>query len=71
MAKKALPAAHTLASNQYFDAWAEGWLIDNVSIEKALAVPGVAELLFEEFNNTIIEDFDDNYEGWPKEQLQA
>jgi hypothetical protein len=53
-----MPKPHQTADATTFNAFAEDWIQDNVSIADALAVPGVAQLLLEQFNNNIIDAFD-------------
>lgn len=53
---------HETADATTFHGFQEQWLLDNVDIDKAMAVPGVAELLMEHYNNEVIEAFDEENE---------
>ncbi len=57
-----MPKPHETASPEVFNAFAEGWIESNVSLPTLMAVPGVAALLLEEFNNRIIDAFDEEHE---------
>lgn len=62
-------APHEIASNEFFDAYADEYLANDLTVAQILGCPGVAELLREEFNNKIIEEFDMDHMGCSKEEL--
>ena len=45
-----------------FSSYAEGWIQDNVEAFDILSIPGVMELVMEEYNNDILDDFNKNQE---------
>ena len=45
-----------------FSSYAEGWLQDNVDTFDILSIPGVIELVMEEYHNDIFDDFNKNKE---------
>lgn len=53
---------HMNADPEIFAAFQENWILENVTIEDAMLVPSVANLIIEEFNNKIIDDFDEENE---------
>lgn len=61
---------HQTADPETFNAFREQWIANNVTVEQALAVPGVAELLLEEFNNRIIDAFDEENEDEAESERQ-
>ena len=58
---------HQLMSAQAFHAFAEGY-IAGLSVEEVLAVPEIAALVLEDYNNAIIKEIDDlhpdDIAGW-------
>jgi hypothetical protein len=48
---------NSLGVSESFNAFSEAWILKNVTIEKALAVPGVANLLLEDCHNQILNDY--------------
>jgi uncharacterized Zn ribbon protein len=48
---------NSLGVSESFNAFSEAWILKNVTIEKALAVPGVANLLLEDCHNAILTDY--------------
>lgn len=50
------------ADAETFNAFAEEWLVANLTVAQILAIPGVAVLVLEDQNNHIIDAFDDDHE---------
>lgn len=48
---------NALGVSESYNAFAEAWILKNVTIETALAVPGVANLLLEDCHNAILTDY--------------
>jgi len=66
MAKK---APHEIASNEFFDDFSDGFIENRLTVSQILSVPGVFELVREEFINKIIDEFDADHMGCSKEEL--
>jgi hypothetical protein len=45
-----------------FNSYAEGWIQDNLDTSDILSIPGVINLVLEEYNNEIIDAFKKNQE---------
>lgn len=56
------PKPHEVADAEIFAGFQEEWIVNNVSIVDVLSIPGVANLIMEEFNDKVIEAYDEEHE---------
>jgi len=57
---RAAKKPHETATSEDFYDYAEQWILDNATMEGVLEIPGVAELILDEYNNEIIDAFDED-----------